>query len=143
MFAEKYNKQGSTIKKKYKTIPGHSFENRELIFEDWSRYPDPNAHKCIRMDAKYREILVACNSEYYIDADMLHLTEGTFCKMLESLVTEGLLQHNEFDCGFGANDYMVTHNGAELAKMERLDAYKQIATVTGTFAGAASSQMMN
>lgn len=81
------------------------------------------------------------NNEYYIDADMLHLSEGTFHKMLDSLVADGLLQRNEFNCGFGANDYMVTRSGAEFASMDRIEGYKQIATVAGTFVGAAAVQM--
>lgn len=148
-FDEFVNNSGfkeTTIKRKYKQIPGLIKNGKEFRVISGTRYPYRLRNKKIEDSSSKRYVLLKAISQYkYISHKELRIEHPQFETMLKELISAGLIQKNNLSNTYGANAYDCTPLGDELInhkeKKARRELLKIIAEVAGTFTGAVVSQI--
>lgn len=148
-FDEFVNNSGvkkSTIKRKYKCIPGLSKTEKGFMVVSGTRYPYNLRNTKLEDYSSRRYTLLKAISMYkYISHKELKMEHRQFETMLRELLSAGLIQSNNLSNTYGANAYDCTALGGELISRTDKDAkdelVKRIASMAGTFTGAVLSQI--
>lgn len=138
----------STIKRKYKQIPGLTKTKEGIRVISGTRYPYNLGNTKLDDAASKRYTLLKAISNYkYISHKELRIEHKQFKNMLKDLLSAGLIQSNNLSNTYGANAYDCTRLGDEFisrtdkaAKKELLNA---IASAAGTFTGTVLSQIFD
>ena len=138
----------STIKRRYKQIPGITKTQKGFRVISGTRYPYNIGNTNIEDSASKRFTLLKAISKYkYISNKELRLEPPQFEKMLRDLLFAGLIECNNLSNFYGANAYDCTPQGEELIsqkdKAARESLIRTIAIATGTFTGAVLSQIFD
>lgn len=147
-FVEKVSVKESTIRRRYKEIPGITKTENEFAVLSGTRYPcDLHRYK-LSTSAKKRYILLKTISQYqYISHKDLKLEQPQFEEMLKELIEAGLIQNNHLSNEYGANAYDCSIRGDKLLKEDEKQAeakiLNMIAETAGTFVGAVISKIYN
>ena len=150
-FEEFVNNAGvkeSTIKRRYKKIPGVIKTQKGFRVISGTRYPYNIGNTKLDSSEARRYVLLKAISKYqYISHKELRLEQQQFVDMLRDLLSAGLIQRNNLSNTYGANAYDCTPQGDELInqkdKAARKSLINTIATATGTFTGAVLSQIFD
>ena len=150
-FADFVNNAGvkeSTIKRRYKKIPGITKTPKGFRVISGTRYPYNIGNTNIDDSASKRFTLLKAISKYkYISHKELRIEPPQFEAMLRDLLSAGLIQCNNLSNKFGANAYDCTVRGEELIrqndKTARENLIKTIAAATGAFTGAVLTQIFD
>ena len=138
----------STIKRKYKQIPGIQKTKNGYSVVSGTRYPcDLHRYK-LKNSGDKRYVLLKMISEYkYITHKDLRIEQQQFQDMLRDLLSAKLIQQNHLCNNYGANAYDCTVLGDEFIQRTdnatKNDLVKLIASATGTFTGAVISQVFD
>lgn len=140
-FAKKSGVKESTIKKRYKDIPGISKEGSSFTILSGTRYPCDKRRINPKDSGNRRYLLLRTISDYrYISHEHLMLEEKQFNDMLAELLQAGLIKKNGLCNSFGANAFDCTAKGDDLLKKQKNDVIHYLtllgAEALGTFAGA-------
>lgn len=138
----------STIKRRYKQIPGIIKTKKGFRVISGTRYPYNIGNTKLDSSEARRYVLLKAISKYqYISHKELRLEPPQFKAMLRDLLSAGLIQANNLSNTYGANAYDCTRLGDEFinrtdkaAKNELINA---IASAAGTFTGAVLSQVFD
>lgn len=138
----------STIKRRYKEIPGVIKTAKGFRVISGTRYPYNIGNTNIENSASKRFTLLKAISKYkYISHRELHIEQPQFENMLCDLLSAGLIERNNLSNYYEANAYDCTSKGEELIsqkdKTARESLINTIATATGTFTGAILSQIFD
>ena len=141
-FAKKSGIKESTIKKRYKDIPGIAKEGSSFTILSGTRYPCDKRRIKPKDSGDRRYLLLRTISDYrYISHEHLMLEEKQFIDMLEEFLQAGLIKKNGLCNSFGANAFDCTVKGDALLKKQKKDVIHYLtllgAEALGTFAGAA------
>lgn len=138
----------STIKRKYKQIPGIQKTKNGYSVVSGTRYPcDLHRYK-LKNSGDKRYVLLKMISEYkYITHKDLRIEHQQFQDMLRDLLSANLIQRNYLCNEYGANAYDCSVLGDELLrntdKAAKNEIINLIASATGTFTGAIFSQVFD
>lgn len=138
----------STIKRRYKKIPGVIKSKKGFRVISGTRYPYNIGNTKLDTSEARRYVLLKAISKYqYISHKELRLEPPQFEAMLRDLLSAGLIQVNNLSNAYGANAYDCTPLGDEFinrtdknAKTELINA---ISAAAGTFTGAVLSQVFD
>lgn len=138
----------STIKRRYKKIPGVIKSKKGFRVISGTRYPYNIGNTKLDTSEARRYVLLKAISKYqYISHKELRLEPPQFEAMLRDLLSAGLIQVNNLSNAYGANAYDCTPLGDEFinrtdknAKPELINA---ISAAAGTFTGAVLSQVFD
>ena len=138
----------STIKRRYKKIPGVIKTKKGFRVISGTRYPYNIGNTKLDTSEARRYVLLKAISKYqYISHKELRLEPPQFEAMLRDLLSAGLIQANHLSNTYGANAYDCTPLGDEFinrtdknAKTELINA---ISAAAGTFTGAVLSQVFD
>ena len=138
----------STIKRRYKEIPGVMKTKKGFRVISGTRYPYNIGNAKLDDSASKRFILLKAISKYkYISHKELRIEPPQFENMLRDLLSAGLIERNNLSNTYGANAYDCTPQGEELIsqknKTARESLINTIATATGAFTGAVLSQIFD
>ena len=138
----------STIKRRYKKIPGIIKTKKGFRVISGTRYPYNIGNTNIEDSASKRFTLLKAISKYkFISHRELRLEPPQFENMLRDLLSAGLIERNNLSNTYGANAYDCTPKGEEIIsqkdKTARESLIRTIATATGTFTGAILSQIFD
>ena len=138
----------STIKRRYKKIPGVIKTQKGFRVISGTRYPYNIGNTNIDDSASKRFTLLKAISKYkYISHKELRIEPPQFEAMLRDLLSAGLIQCNNLSNTYGANANDCTVQGEELLnqkdKTARESLITTIAAATGTFTGAVLSQIFD
>ena len=141
-FVKKSGVKESTIKKRYKDIPGITKEGNSFTILSGTRYPCDKRRIKPKDSGDRRYLLLRTISEYrYISHEHLMLEEKQFNDMLAEFLQAGLINKNGLCNSFGANAFDCTVKGDALLKKEKNDVIRYLtllgAEALGTLAGAA------
>lgn len=150
-FYEFVNNSGvkeTTIKKKYKQIPGITKKDGVFQVISGTRYPYNLRHAKVDDFGSKIYILLKSISKYqYISHKELKLEYPQFKKMLEELLSAGLIENNHLSNIYGANAYDCTVKGFELLekkdKIAKEEIINIIASAAGKFTGAILSEIFD
>lgn len=148
-FADFVNNTGraeSTIKKRYKAIPGIIKTKEGFRVISGTRYPcDFHRHKFKNSGDRRYALLKAISQYQYVTHKDLRIEQPQFEDMLRELLSAGLIKENNLFNTYGANAYDCTSAGDELIQRTDKEAKKElvdlVASATGTFTGAVISQI--
>ena len=116
-FDEFVNNSGfkeTTIKCKYKQIPGLIKNGKEFRIISGTRYPYHLRNTKIEDSSSKRYVLLKAISQYkYISHKELRIKHSQFETMLKELFSAGLIQRNNLSNTYGANAYDCTPLGDE------------------------------
>lgn len=138
-FEEFVNNSGvkeSTIKRKYKQIPGITKTDDGFQVISGTRYPcDLHRYK-LRDSYEKRYVLLKCISKYkYVTHTNLRLEYDQFVKMLEELLSAQLIEPNNLGNDYGANAYDCSILGDKLLKKNKELAIKEMTSMLTSVAG--------
>ena len=138
--------KGSTIRRKYKDIPGITKTDKGFVVTSGTRYPCDLHRYRLRDSGEKRYVLLKTISQYkYVTHKDLKLEYQQFLDMLRDLLSAGLIQRNNLCNDYGANAYDCTALGDELLqktdKSAKAELITLIAGAAGTFTGAVISQV--
>ena len=136
----------STIKRRYKSIPGITKSKGRYIILSGTRYPFQMRGYKLTDSSKRRYILLKAISQYrFIDHIALHLERKQFTDMLRDLLSAGLIKENGLSNHYGANAYDCTQNGDALLIQSEQSGMRElaglIAETTGKFTGSIISEL--
>ena len=107
----------STIKRKYRTIPGILKEETGFIIPDGTRYPfDVHRYGFKDMGTRYAALLDATSKNRYIDNEVLCIDEYSFRSMISDLLKVGYLCENGTGNMLGANRFNTTFKYEQIKK---------------------------
>ena len=138
----------STIKRRYKKIPGVIKTKKGFRVISGTRYPYNIGNTKLENSASKRFTLLKAISKYqYISHKELRLEPQQFVDMLRDLLSAGLIQRNNLSNTYGANAYDCTQLGDEFInrtdKAAKNELINTIASAAGTFTGAVLSQVFH
>ena len=141
-FANKVGIKESTIKKRYRDIPGITKEGNTFTILSGTRYPCDKRRIKPKDSGDRRYLLLRTISDYrYISHEHLMLEEKQFNEMLAEFLQSGLIKKNGLCNPFGANAYDCTAKGDAILKMQKSETIRELTLLTaealGTLAGAA------
>ena len=136
----------STIKKRYREIPGLTKSEDGFTVISGTRYPFDKRNLSIRDSGERRYTLLKAISLYkYISHRELKVEQVQFQAMLGDLISAGLIRTNGLCNAYGANAYDCTPKGDELIRRadnrSKQEFLNMIAETAGTFTGAVISQV--
>ena len=148
-FEEFINNTGfkeSTIRKRYKNIPGIKKTPNGFTVLSGTRYPFAMRGYKIKNSNDRRYILLKAISQYkYISHLDIRLESAQFRDMLRELLSAGLIKKNSLYNNYGANAYDCTSKGEEVLKQTQIKSRQEIlnmvSTAAGKFAGAVISEV--
>ena len=140
-FANKVGIKESTIKKRYRDIPGITKEGNTFTILSGTRYPCDKRRIKPKDSGDRRYLLLRTISDYrYISHEHLMLEEKQFNDMLVEFLQAGLIKKNGLCNPLGANAYDCTAKGDALLKKQKNDVIHYLtllsAEALGTFTGA-------
>lgn len=138
----------STIKRRYKQIPGITKTKKGFRVISGTRYPYNIGNTKLDSSEARRYVLLKAISKYqYISHKELRIEPPQFKVMLRDLLSAGLIQANNLSNTYGANAYDCTQLGDEFInrtdKAAKNELINTIATAAGTFTGAVLSQVFD
>lgn len=141
-FANKVGIKESTIKKRYRDIPGITKEGNTFTIFSGTRYPCDKRRIKPKDSGARRYLLLRAISDYrYISHEHLMLEEKQFNDMLAEFLQAGLIKKNGLCNPFGANAYDCTAKGNAILKKQKSETIRELTLLTaealGTLAGAA------
>lgn len=150
-FDEFVNNSGvkaSTIKRKYKQIPGIMKSDKGFTVISGTRYPCDLHRYSLKNSAEKRFVLLKMISQYkYVTHKDLKIEHRQFQDMLRDLLSAGLIQRNNLCNDYGANAYDCSPLGDDLLQKTdtaaKAELINLIAGAAGTFAGAIVSQVFD
>ncbi len=145
-FVNNTGRAESTIRKRYKEIPGITKTKDGFQVVSGTRYPcDLHRHKFKNSGDRRYALLKAISQYRYVTHKDLKIERRQFEEMLRELLSAGLIKENHLFNTYGANAYDCTSAGDELIQRTDQDAKKEllnlIASATGMFTGAIVSQI--
>ncbi len=145
-FVNNTGRAESTIRKRYKEIPGITKTKDGFQVVSGTRYPcDLHRHKFKNSGDRRYALLKAISQYRYVTHKDLRIEHRQFEEMLRELLSAGLIKENHLFNTYGANAYDCTSAGDELIQRTDQDAKKEllnlIASATGMFTGAIVSQI--
>lgn len=136
----------STIKKRYKEIPGITKTKDGFQVVSGTRYPcDFHRYKFKNSGDRRYALLKAISQYRYVTHKDLRIEHKQFEDMLRDLLSAGLIQQNNLFNTYGANAYDCTPAGDKL--LQRTDKYAKtelvnlIASTAGMFIGTVISKI--
>ena len=150
-FDEFVNNSGvkeSTIKRRYKLIPGIIKSDAGFTVVSGTRYPCDLHRYGLKNSGEKRFALLKMISQYkYVTHKDLKIEYKQFQDMLRELLSAGLIQYNNLCNSYGANAYDCSPRGDELLKLSEQKAKSEIvnliASAAGTYTGAVISQIFD
>ena len=147
-FVNKTGVKASTIKRRYKQIPGIIKSKNGFRVISGTRYPYNLGNTKLENSASKRFTLLKAISKYkYISHRELRLEPRQFEDMLRDLLSAGLIRRNNLFNTYGANAYDCTPLGDDLinrtCKSAKKELINTIATAAGSFSGAVLSQVFD
>ena len=150
-FEEFVNNSGvkaSTIKRKYKQIPGITKTETGFVVLSGTRYPCDLHRYGLKDSGEKRYALLKMISQYkYVTHKDLKVEHLQFQDMLRDLLSAGLIQPNNLCNDYGANAYDCSPLGDELLQKSsntaKMEIVNLIAGAVGTFTGAVISQVFD
>lgn len=141
-FANKVGIKESTIKKRYRDIPGITKEGNTFTILSGTRYPCDKRRIKPKASGDRRYLLLRTISDYrYISHEHLMIEEKQFNDMLVEFLQAGLIKKNGLCNPFGANAYDCTAKGDAILKKQKSETIRELTLLTaealGTLAGAA------
>ncbi len=138
----------STIKRRYKQIPGITKTQKGFRVISGTRYPYNIGNTKLDSSEARRYVLLKAISKYqYISHKELRIEPPQFKAMLRDLLSAGLIQANNLSNTYGANAYDCTRLGDEFInrtdKAAKNELINTIASAAGTFTGAVLSQVFD
>ena len=145
-FVNNTGRAESTIKKRYKEIPGITKTKEGFQVVSGTRYPcDLHRHKFKNSGDRRYALLKAISKYQYVTHKDLSIEHTQFEDMLRELLSAGLIRQNNLFNTYGANAYDCTPAGDELIQRTDKEAKSElinlIASAAGTFTGAVISQI--
>lgn len=140
--------QASTIKRKYKKIPGIIKTDTGFKVLSGTRYPCDLHRYGLKNTSEKRYVLLKTISENkYISHTDLRVEQGQFEEFLRDFLAAGLIQRNNLCNEYGANAYDCTRKGDQILKKKssgvKEELIKTIASAAGTFAGSIISRIID
>ena len=140
-FAEKSGVSVSTVKERYKEIPGIRRTGKTYTVLSGTRYPCDKRKVKVSNSSDRRYLLLKTISEYrYISHRDLQLEEKQFRDMLEAFLRAGLICPNGLCNTYGANAYDCTEKGDAILRKKKTEAIREVTLIlseaAGTFVGA-------
>ena len=138
----------STIKRKYKQIPGIIKIDKGFKVLSGTRYPCDLHRYSLKDSGERRYVLLKTISQYkYVTHRDLKVEYRQFQDMLKELLSAGLIQRNNLCNDYGANAYDCSALGDKLLrktdKAAKTELITLIATAAGTFTGEIVSQVFD
>lgn len=125
----------STIKKRYKEIPGIEKYNDDFRVRSGTRYPYNMRNSKIRTyEEKAIVLLKAIDNYSYISHKELRLEKQQFECMLKKFLEIGFIQHNGLSNHFGANAYDCTGKGSAFLRKNKFGRKQEMAQLLGEMA---------
>ncbi len=145
-FVHNSNVKESTVKKRYKQIPGIEKTKKGFKVVSGTRYPCDLHRYGLKNSGEKRYALLKAISQYkYVTHKDLKIEPRQFEDMLRDLLSAGLIRPNNLSNTYGANAYDCTTIGDELIsrkdKAAKTELINMIASAAGTFTGAVISQI--
>ncbi len=145
-FVNNTGRAESTIRKRYKEIPGITKTKDGFKVVSGTRYPCDLHRRKFKNSGDRRYALLKAISQYqYVTHKDLRVEHRQFEDMLRGLLSAGLIQQNYLFNTYGANAYDCTPIGDELIQRTEKDAKNElvnlVASAAGTFTGAVISQI--
>ncbi len=128
------------IKRRRNEIPGIIQRKGRYYVPYGSRYPfSVKRFKNLDDYKRMAILLLAIFKRKFIDNAMLGLYQEAFDKMIDNLVKMGLIEEQNLGNSYGANAYICTLKGLEIAENQKTEkicrAIKLIAEASGIFFG--------
>ena len=138
----------STVKRRYKKIPGIIKTKKGFRVISGTRYPYNIGNTKLDDSASKRFTLLKAISKYqYISYKELRIEQSQFEDMLRDLLSAGLIQRNNLSNYYGANAYDCTLLGDEFInrtdKAVKDELINIIASAAGNFTGAVLSKIFD
>lgn len=144
-FSEMVQKKPSTIKARWKDIPGVKKVNGSFVVMNGTRYPVKNNFKARNSEERRYHLLRAIYENKYIDATTLGIYQNSFKLLLKDLIDGGYICENGSLNQYGANYYDCTQKGESYFKNYNKKKSKELVAIAseaaGTFVGSIISQM--
>lgn len=143
-FAGLVNRSLRTVKRRWRQIPGITYENGCYSVLEGTRYPF-DAHRYVIKDSADRRyvLLKAISEEGYISPMELGVYQKQFDGFLGDLLAGGLIRANGMANTFGANGYDCTPEGDEVLSYEKQRAKREIAELIGIVGGSFSKSVLS
>lgn len=137
----------STLKGKWRHIPGVCYKNKVWIIDDGTRYPYDMRKIPRNSKDKRKCILQAIYNYKYIDNKMLGIPIQSFELLVNDLLNKDLIRENGTNNPYGVNRYDTTPIGEQLVieeKWEELEkavilSSEAVGTALGSFTSKANS----
>lgn len=147
-FLNNANITEKTFLKKYKNIPGVTFEEGKFLILKGTRYPYNMRHNKPNTSLKKKMLLLKAIANYkYISHREIGVEVEQFKDFLTCFLKDGFIKCNYLCNEYGANYYDITNNGEEYLRQSSLKKLRDVALISsesmGVFVGTIISKVYN